>query len=134
MSEFDQFAASFVAPAAMSFAGDCGALEITTADGSKKEIYDAILGQVHSTEDVISLTNAARIAELDIVDTIQVSVIPKVSQTEINTKCRPRLKLTENSEFEDWKIERIVSSTPSMITIELRRPKRSRGPEARRQQ
>jgi hypothetical protein len=130
MGQFDEFAASFAAPAAMSFAGDCGALELTTADGSKKEVYDAILGQIRTAEEVRGLTHAGGIAELDNVDTIQVSVIPKQSQTEINDSCQPRLKLTQDGDFEDWLIERIVSATPSMITLELRRPARKRGPEA----
>lgn len=131
MDQFEQFVTSFMSPAAMSFAGDCDAVEITLADGSRKELYDAILGPIRSTEEPRGVGSMADLSALDCVERQTVSVIPKVSHLEINDSCKVRVKQPGSEAFDYWLIDSITSAKPSLITMELKRTLRKRGPESR---
>lgn len=130
MSEFDQFAAGFVAPAAMAFAGSKGVFKYTLPDGTHTEIYDAILGPIRVTEEPDN-TNNVSLSSLVQIELQTVSVIPKVCSDEIVDSGKVKVQ-RPGGEIEDWYIDSIASATPSLITMELKRKQRKRGPESRK--
>jgi len=127
----DDMLAEGGSPVLMESLGDPGALQYTSPDESQTATYDAILGRIRAIEEPQSFGNVAGMTALDEVERQTVQVVPKVSMREIVDSGKVKVKQPGCDVLEAWSIDSITSRTPSMVTMELKRPREKRGAEIR---
>jgi hypothetical protein len=103
----------------------------TRPDGSRSEIYYGIPGPIRATEQAEAVRGASSVSSLHYVQRQEISVIPKESQQELNDSGDILLQQPDDSEPQEWFVESVAFSTPSLVTLEVKRDVEKRGPEIR---